>query len=489
MSEPNEQEDVHDLIIIGAGFAGLGMAVRAARQGRRFLVLERADDVGGTWRDNVYPGVACDTQSHHYSFSFAPNPNWSRRFASGAEIHAYLRDVTQRFGIADNIRLGCKVSDLRFDPDTQVWHIKTSEGQFRARVVVTATGQLTEPAYPQLPGLSDFVGPVLHTARWDPNFTAKNKRIGVIGSGASAIQLVPKLAEEADHLTLFQRSAPWMCPKDDRAFTEAEKRRFRRVPLWQRLYRYSIYWSWERSWPEFLDGSQKQRERRQELLKLLETAVASPELRDQLTPDYPVGCKRILLSDTFLSTLERPHIDVCTDSVARILPSGVELSDGRQVELDCLALATGFAAQDFLPNLTVIGPEGQNLHEVWDEAGGAEAYLGMMVPGFPNFFMMYGPNTNLGHNSIVFMLECQTHFISHALQRLFHFSQGTISVSLNEMAAYQKTLEDELSLTAWAGNCTSWYKTGTNKITSNWSTSTLKYWLKSRLWARRLRID
>lgn len=488
-AESAASAQVHDLIIIGAGFGGLGMAARAARQGLRFLVLERAGDVGGTWRDNIYPGVACDTQSHHYSFSFAPNPDWSRRFAPGAEIHAYLRDVARRFGILDKIRFGCQASELRFDANRRIWHVQAGQERFRARAVVTATGQLTEPAVPALPGLSDFAGPVLHTARWDADFRAEGRRVGVIGSGASAIQLVPELAAQAAHLTLFQRSAPWMCPKDDRPFTEAEKRRFRGIPLWQRLYRYSIYWSWERSWPEFLDGSRKQRRRSKALLDWLGTEVGSPELRARMTPGYPLGCKRVLLSDTFLGALERPNVDLRTEPIRRVLPTGVELADGSHVELDALALATGFAAQDFLPGLAVTGADGQDLHEVWRGAGGAEAFLGMMVPGFPNFFMMYGPNTNLGHNSIVFMLECQAHFIARALRRLFRAPHATVSVGKEEMAAYQKTLEEELRLTAWAGNCTSWYKTGADKITSNWSTGTLSYWLKSRLWPSRLRVE
>lgn len=486
--DPSAEETL-DLVIIGAGFGGLGMAVHAARQKLRFLVLERAGDVGGTWRDNIYPGVACDTQSHHYSFSFAPNPDWSRRFAPGAEIHAYLRDTAHRFGLMSNIRFGCAVTRLRFDPDACVWHVESDLGRFRARAVVTATGQLTEPAFPPLPGLADFAGPVLHTAKWDPEFYAANKRVGVIGTGASAIQLVPELAADAGHLTLFQRSAPWMCPKDDRAFTEAEKRRFRRFPFWQRLYRYSIYWSWERSWPEFLDGSRKQKLRRKALLEWLETQLPSQQLRDRMTPDYPLGCKRVLLSDTFLPALERENVEVCTTPIQRILPEGVELAGGRRIELDALALATGFAAQEFLPGLSVIGEKGHELHEVWNRAGGAEGYLGMMVPGFPNFFMMYGPNTNLGHNSIVFMLECQAHFISKALRRLLRPRKRAITVTVREMAAYQKKLQSELARTAWAGDCTSWYKAGADKITSNWSTNTVSYWLKSRLWPGRLKID
>ncbi len=482
-------EAITDLLIIGSGFGGFGMAVHAARQGLRFLVLERADDVGGTWRDNIYPGVACDTQSHHYSFSFAPNPDWSRRFAPGAEIHTYLRDTANRFDITRNIRFGCNVTRLRFDTAEALWHVESSRGSFRARMVVSAMGQLTEPAFPALPGLSDFAGPVLHTARWDADFSAKGKRIGVIGTGASAIQLVPELAAEADRLTLFQRSAPWMCPKDDRDFTESEKRRFRRFPLWQRLYRYSIYWSWERSWPEFLDGSRRQKRRSREMLEWLGGQVASPELRRQMTPDYPLGCKRVLLSDTFLPALERANVDVCMAPIRRVLPGGVELADGNSIDLDMLALATGFAAQEFLPGLAVIGAEGKELHEAWEDAGGAEGYLGIMVPGFPNFFMMYGPNTNLGHNSIVFMLECQAHFISKAIRRLFRSNKKTIAIDSHEMAGYQQTLQGELARTAWAGNCTSWYKTGSDKITSNWSTTTLGYWLKSRFWPKRLSVD
>lgn len=481
--------DELDLIIVGAGFGGLAMAVQAARAGLRFLVLERATDVGGTWRDNIYPGVACDTQSHHYSFSFAPNADWSRRFAPGAEIHRYLRDTARSFGLMPRIRFGCRVTGLRFDTAAAAWQAETSLGQFRARAVVTATGQLTEPTFPQLPGMEDFAGTMLHTGQWDSSFSATGRRIAVIGSGASAIQLVPELAAQAAQLTLCQRSAPWVTPRNDHIFSEAEKRRFRRIPLWQRLHRYSIYWSWERSWPEFVSGTSRQRRRSKELKGWLAGQTGTEKLHRQMTPDYPLGCKRVLLSDTFYAALQRPNVAVCNTPVRRVVPEGLELANGHRIEVDALALATGFNAQEFLPDLQVVGAEGQELHAIWREAGGAEAYLGMMVPGFPNFFMMYGPNTNLGHNSIVFMLECQAHFISRALRRLFRSNGRTVSVTPHEMAEYQKWVEAGLRRTAWAGNCASWYKNAAGKITSNWSTHTLGYWLRSRLWPRRLTIQ
>lgn len=468
-----------DLIVVGAGFGGIGMAARALETGLRVLVLERADDLGGTWRDNTYPGCACDTQSHHYSYSFAMNPDWSRVYATQPEILAYLHRTAETLGVTEHLRCGAGVRHARWDEEKAVWHVTAEDGAtFSARFLVSAVGQLNQPLIPEFDGRKAFGGKLMHTAQWDAGYDMAGKRVVVIGNAASAVQAIPQIAKVAEHLTVLQRSPNWLVAKGDRPFKPREKRRFRAVPLLQRLYRWSIYWQWERSWPEFIDGSRQSR--RQTEANRKHIAAEAGDLASELTPDYPLGCRRILLADDYFPALRRENVRLVTDQVERLTAEGLVTKAGRTIEADCIVLATGFHARDFLPGLEVEGRDGQSLAETWNTAGGPEAYLGIAVPRFPNFFLLYGPNTNLGHNSIIFMLECQIHYVLRAIDRLRRRGDREIEVTQDAVDRRRRIQKRELARTAWAGRCTSWYKTATGKIINNWSAGTFKYWWLTR---------
>ena len=471
----------YDVVVIGAGFGGICMGIKALQAGLGLLVLERADDLGGVWRDNVYPGCACDTQSHHYSFSFARNPDWSRRFASQAEIHAYLRRTADDFGLRAHIRFGQEVAGLEFDAAAAFWCVRTAAGgHFRTRFVVSAVGQLNQAARPDIPGLEDFAGRQMHSAAWDSSYDVRGKSLAVIGSGASAIQMIPPLAKVVRRLVVFQRSPNWVVAKEDRPFSQLEKALFRYLPLWARLYRASIYWNWERSWPEFLEGSRRALKRTREIEDDIRGKLGDSSLVERVTPSYPLGCKRILLSDDLYPALQRENVAVVTSRLMRIEGRDAITEDGRRYALDCIALATGFTSHDFLPGVTVRGRDGADLKARWAARGGPEAYLGIAEPGFPNLFFLYGPNTNLGHNSIVFMLECQVHFVMKAVAALAARGGRCLEVTEAAKTAFQRSLEADLAGTAWAGACNSWYKTPKGKIVNNWSGDTVTYWRRTR---------
>ena len=468
-----------DVLVIGAGFAGIGMGFELKRAGHRFVILEQAEEIGGTWRDNTYPGCACDTESHHYSYSFAPNPDWTRRFAPQPEILAYLKKVAADFGLLEHIRLGEATERLSYDAEKGLWSAQTSGGRrFEARFVAAAVGQLNHPSEPVISGLDSFSGAHFHSAKWDHEYDFRGKKVAVIGSGASAIQLIPPLAEAAARLTVFQRSPNWIVPKNDREFSKLEKHLFRRLPLWARLYRYWIYWSWESSWPEFLTESRTARRRTAEIVKDIARRVAPASLRSAMTPDYPLGCKRILLADNFYPAMQRDNVTLAEAPIDHIDRSAIVTADGVRHEVDCIVMATGFKSHDFLKGLEVRGREDQEIHATWN--GTPEAYLGISVPGFPNFFLLYGPNTNLGHNSIIFMIECQAHYISRLISEAMTRNAKSLEVTPRAMTDFYRELERDMARTAWVGGCSSWYKNAEGRVINNWSSHTLKYWWRTR---------
>jgi cation diffusion facilitator CzcD-associated flavoprotein CzcO len=470
-----------DLLVIGAGLGGLCMGAIARKAGLRIRILERRHEVGGTWSQNVYPGCACDTQSHHYSLSFALNPAWTQRYAPQPEILAYLKKVADDFRLTDSIHFGEAVSFARFDAATGSWMVRCDSGNIHhARFVVSAVGQLNQPAVPDLPGRSSFPGKTMHTAEWDASYDFRGRKVAVIGNGASAIQLIPELAKSVAHMWVFQRSPSWLVPKLNRHFSPSERKMLRRFPLLMRLYRWAIYWNWERSWPEFLVDSPQARKRARLNLEAIRRAVTKPGLLGKLIPHYPLGCKRILLSDDFLDTMQAENVTLETSRIDRIEGGEIVTEAGSRIAVDCIVYATGFKANDFLPGMTVLGRNGKNLKDEWAEAGGAYAYLGMAVPGFPNFFMAYGPNTNLGHNSIVFMLECQTRWILRLIFEAKRRRKSVVEVKPSALDAYSRRLERDLAKTAWAGGCSSWYKSPQGKIINNWSSSTVRYWRVTR---------
>ncbi|MEZ0491835.1 flavin-containing monooxygenase [Kineococcus sp. TBRC 1896] len=447
-------DPVLDVAVVGAGFAGLGTAIRLARRGREsFVVLERAADVGGTWRENTYPGVACDVPSHLYSFSFAPDPGWSRVFAPGAEVQRYLRERSRE--VADRIRLGCEVLAAVWDADAAHWRLRTSTGPVRARVLVLAAGRLTEPRVPDVPGLGEFGGPVVHTARWDHDLDLTGRRVGVVGTGASAVQVVPHLAGRAAHVEVFQRSPAWIVPRGDRPFSPAERAGFARAPETARALREETFADMERGLAaRRLDPAALEALRRR-ASDHLQAQVPNPGLRAALTPDYEIGCKRVLLSDDFYPALTRPDVRLVPSAVRSAAPGSVTTADGRRHALDVLVLATGFhsTVQPYAARVT--GRQGQTLARAW--GAGMVSHASTVVHGFPNLFVLDGPNASLGHNSAVHVIESQIGYLLGALDHLAATARP-LEVSLPAQRRYTAEVDAMAADSVWLrGGCSSWY--------------------------------
>jgi cation diffusion facilitator CzcD-associated flavoprotein CzcO len=466
--------------ILGSGVAGLCMGIQLKRAGvETFTIYEKSDRLGGTWRDNGYPGAACDVPSHLYSFSFEPNPSWSRKFSPQPEIQAYLERCADTYDVRRHVRFGVEIASARYDEAQEHWTLGTVGGEtITADVVVSGTGQLNRPHMPDIPGLDEFAGTWFHSARWRPEHRFEGERVVVIGNGASAVQFVPPVAAQAAHLTVLQRSANWLIPRMDRAYTPREQWVFRNVPLVERLYRWLIYWLLEVRFFGFREGTFLARKLTEVALQYLDEQIPDPALREVLTPDYPVGCKRILISDDYYEALRRPNVDVVTTPIARIARDGVVLQDGTTVPADTILFATGFEATSFLAPMTIEGIGGRALHDAWRD--GAEAYLGVAVADFPNLFLLYGPNTNLGHNSIIFMIECQVDYVVRCIQTMMRRRVSRFAVRRDVMSRYNETLQRVLAQTTWTASCGSWYKTASGKVTNNWSGFTVEYWWRMR---------
>lgn len=472
-----------NMLIVGAGFGGLGAAIHRRQHGDdQFLVVEQAGGVGGTWWANRYPGAACDIPSHLYSYSFAPNPQWTRKYPGQAEIEAYLGDCVHRFGIAPRLRLHTRLSYLHWDEAQHLWRARVldaagREHELPARAVTLATGPLSQPATPAIEGLGHFRGPVIHTARWPEAFSATGRRVGVIGTGASAIQLVPQLARQAAQLTVFQRTAPWILPRGDAPIGPAARWALAHVPGLRRAWRAAIYLQHELRAPAFTRHPRWLRALEPLALQHLQRRIPPGALRDALTPHYRMGCKRILLADDYYPTLRLPHVTLETQAIAEVEPHAVRLADGRRVELDTLITATGFEAAQAKPPCPVIGPQGRTLHAAW--ARGPLGYLGTMVAGYPNLFTVIGPNTGLGHNSMVFVIESQLAMIDDAMRELT--THAWLSPTADAQARFNAELEARLARTVWAtGGCTSWYQTRDGRITTLWPGSTLEFRRRTR---------
>ncbi|MGZ4757972.1 MAG: flavin-containing monooxygenase [Acidimicrobiales bacterium] len=468
------------IAILGTGFGGLGMAIRLQQAGiTSFTIYEKADGVGGTWRDNTYPGTECDVPSHLYSLSFAPKHDWSRHYPEQPEILAYLEDCADRFGLRPHIRFGAEIAAARFDDGASEWRLETTTGEeLVADVLVCGLGQLNRPFVPDIEGLAEFEGTVFHSARWNHDHPLDGESVAVVGNGASAVQFVPRIAPVAGHLTIFQRSANWVMPKDNPPFAARTRALFARFPWLDRAYRASIYLRFEARFLMFRRNSRFARLVEKAGRAYREKEVADPVLREQLTPDYPIGCKRILAVSDYYSTLVRDDVDVVTEPIERITRSGVVTADGRERPVDVIILATGFESTDFLAPVEIVGRAGLKLDEVWHD--GAEAYLGLTVSGFPNLFMLYGPNTNLGHNSIVFMLERQISYVLQCVQEMAAEGLASLEVRPEVMARYNRAVQKRMHQTVWEAGCSSWYKNESGKVTNNWPTFTVEYWLATR---------
>lgn len=464
--------------IIGSGFGGLGMAIRLRQAGiESFTIFEKAGEVGGTWRDNRYPGAACDVPSHLYSLSFAPKADWTENFPGQPEIFAYLRSLVDRFGLRPHLRLGTEVASVAFDDDTATWRLTLADGsEEEADVVVAATGQLNRPWTPAIDGLDTFAGTQFHSARWPEGLDLTGRDVAVVGIGASAIQFVPQVAKQAATVTLYQRSSNYVAPKNDGPISAERRRRFERHPWALRLYRFKLWARFEARWVLLRKGSKLGELGRKRFDAELEKLVGDHLSERALIPDYPLGCKRILISNDWYPTLVQPHVSVVTDGVERITAHGV-VAGGMERPADTLIFGTGFQSTGFLTPMRVTGRGGLDLHEHW--ATGAEAHLGMTVGGFPNLFVLYGPNTNLGHNSIIFMLERQIAYTLTCIRRLVETGMATLDVKPAAEAASNRTLVKRLDQTVWAAACHSWYKTESGKITNNWPGPTIEYWART----------
>jgi cation diffusion facilitator CzcD-associated flavoprotein CzcO len=468
-----------DVAIVGSGFAGIGAAVRLLQAGRTdFVVLERAGDLGGTWRDNGYPGCACDVPSHLYSFSFAPNPDWSRNFSPQPEIQAYLQRTADRFGVRRHLRFGAEMLAARWEPDRQRWRVTTRLGELTARVLVVAAGALSEPSVPALPGLERFTGRTFHSASWPADADLAGQRVAVIGTGASAVQIVPEVAPTAERVTVFQRTAPWVLPRRDRRITRPERWAFRHLPVTQALARCGIYSLREALLLGFTGNPLIRRRAEKVALRFLREQVRDPQLRERLTPRFQLGCKRILLSDDWYAALTRPNVDLVTDRIVAATAGGLVTADGsgRPAEhpADTIVFGTGFRVTDPPVAHRIVGADGRSLAEHW--SGGMAALYGLTVAGFPNMFFLVGPNTGLGHTSIVYMIESQLRYLVDALHRMDAAGLAAIEPRPEVQDAYNERLQQQLAGTVWnTGGCASWYLDARGRNTTLWPTFTWRF--------------
>jgi cation diffusion facilitator CzcD-associated flavoprotein CzcO len=459
-------------LIVGTGFAGLGMAIRLKQAGDDdFVVLERAQDVGGTWRDNTYPGCMCDVPSHLYSFSFARNPDWTRTYPKQEEIWRYLQDCARRFGVLPHLRFGHEMLSARWDEPAARWHVKTRGGDFSARFLVLGTGPLSEPRIPDIPGINTFAGAFFHSARWDHDHDLTGERVAVVGTGASAIQFIPEIQPRVARLHLFQRTAPWVLPHPNRDLTGPERWLSRRLPLTQGIRRAAIYWSRELLVLGFVGDTRVMALAERVARRHMRAQVADPSLRRKLTPHYRLGCKRILISNDYYPALTRPNVEVSTEPIREVRPDSIVTEDGVERAVDTIIAGTGFRVTDMPVAERVWGRRGARLADVWD--GSPQAYLGTSVAGFPNLFILTGPNTGLGHTSLVFMIEAQIQYVLDALRVLRRREGSMIEVRADVQAAYNAGIQRRMEGTVWmTGGCASWYIDARGRNTALWPSFT-----------------
>jgi cation diffusion facilitator CzcD-associated flavoprotein CzcO len=461
--------------VIGAGFGGIGAGIKLLDAGiRDFVILERAASVGGTWRDNTYPGCACDVPSHLYSFSFAPNPRWSRSFSRQPEIRAYLEDVADRPGVRSRLRLETAVTGAVWQEHESRWLISTARGDLTADVVIAAAGPLSEPSMPDMPGLAEFPGAVFHSARWDHETELAGQRVAVVGTGASAIQIVPELQKKAAKLVLFQRTAAWVMPRRDRKITAAEKWLYAHVPLTQRVARLGIYASRESTVVGFVRHPAILKAASRMARRHMNRAVRDPALRAKLTPDYVMGCKRVLLSNDYYPALAQPNAEVVASGLARVEGSTAVAADGTRHEVDAIVFATGFHTVDMPLARQVWGIGGRSLEEIWD--GDMRALRGTTVAGFPNLCFVIGPNTGLGHNSMVHIIESQLTYIIDYIKTLSESGAAALDADENAQRAWCEDVERRMGRTVWnTGGCKSWYLNAAGRNPTLWPGSTIRF--------------
>ena len=475
------ETEVVDVAIVGAGFGGLCQAIFLKEAGiTNFVILEKGEEVGGTWRDNTYPGCACDVQSHMYSYSFYGKPDWSKRYAPWDEIQGYILDVTEKYGLRPHVRFGCEIDEARFDEKNGTWTVRASNGKtVIAKHWVLANGPLHVPAIPEIRGLDKFEGKVMHSARWDHSYDLRGKNVVSIGTGGSAIQYCPEIAPDVKQLYVFQRTPAWVIPRDERRYFGIQKELFRRFPSLRKLHRSRLYWTNEsRVWPIFNPALASTL---QNLVKLsIKLQVKDKKLAEKLTPDYTIGCKRVLISNKWYPMFNRENVELVTDGIREITANGIVTKDGVERPADCIILGTGFIVDPriYMKNFELTGLGGRRIQDDWKN--NAEAYYGIAVHGYPNFYQLVGPNTGLGHNSIIFMIECQAKYIVELIQMAKAEKADYVDVKADVQREFNDELQKEFVGTVWSTGCTSWYQQADGRNVAIWPSSTWRYWLETR---------
>ncbi len=454
-----------DVLIIGAGFSGVCAAIKLLEKGiTSFRIYEKSDGIGGTWYDNTYPGAACDVPSHFYCYSFEPNPRWSRVYSPQAEIQAYIEHCVNKYQIRPYIENGAKVSEMRLDESRGRWRITFADGAVvHARHIINGFGGLHKPSIPTFDGIENFAGASMHTAEWNHDVDFDNKHVAIVGSAASAIQIIPELAKVAEKLTVFQRTPNYIAPREDRAYTDAEKKRFANWPMLQRLYRWFLYKRLDLLlYPITRSGSKAGKIGRQKVLQHMRESVDDKSLHSLLEPQYEMGCKRILLSDDLFAALNSSNVSLESNGIERIETNGIRSKDGELHRADVIVFATGFDIDGHMRSVDVIGCDAQSLQDAW--ADGPEAYCGACVSGFPNYWMVTGPNTGVGTTSVVYMIEQSIAFITRMI--VASNMQAMLSVKQSSQDEYNSEIQAALDQSVWASGCDSYYITETGKITT-----------------------
>ena len=476
MSTPNENIEHVEIAIVGTGFSGLAMAHRLKQKGREdFVLLEKADDVGGTWRDNTYPGIACDVPSNLYSFSFALNPNWSASYSGGREIWDYIRDVAKKFDLLRHVRFNSGAKRAEWDNARQLWRLETEAGPMTARFLIGGMGPLSMPQIPDLPGIDSFEGESFHSAHWNHDYDLSGKRVAVIGTGASAIQFVPHIQKQVAQLNLFQRTPPWILPRSSRKLTNFEHKLFKYLPFTQRIVRGLVYSMLELRVVGFV---KQQRVMRliQPIAKLnIRRHIKDKALRKKVTPNYTIGCKRVLMANDYYPAIAQPNVNVITAGVREVRANSVIDADGNEHEVDAIIWGTGFHVTENPEWDNLIGRDGRTLTETWAERG-MEAYLGMQAANFPNTFLMIGPNSGLGHSSMVYMIESNVDYIEQAIDFAERPGVGSIEISRAALDEFEQEIQSRMKGTIWtSGGCSSWYLDANGRNTTLWPDFTFVY--------------
>jgi cyclohexanone monooxygenase len=466
--------------IIGAGPGGIALGILLARAGfHDFTIFDREDGVGGTWRINTYPGLACDVKSHLYSYSFDLNPHWSRLWSGQREILEYFERCVTEQGLQPHLRLGTEIRAARWDDHARRWQLTTATGdRHEFDVLVSAVGLFTQPVLPDLVEQEPFTGTVMHSSRWDHAVDLTGKRVAVLGTGSTASQLIPELVKVADTVYSVQRSPTWILPKPDRPYTARERWVFERIPFARKLYRTRLWLRSEANISVIEHGSEKTQEFTAIAQRLLEKSVPDERLRRALTPDHPMGCKRLVFSSDYLAALSQPQVEVLSSPARYLRERSLVMQDGTERDVDVVVCATGYAAADYLGQIEVTGEGGVTLREVWRD--GAHAYLGMAVPRFPNFFMLYGPNTNVGSNSVIFVLEAQARYVVRALRYLRRTRRTYVAVKPAAMASFLAKVDQWMQGTVWTTQCSNYFRAANGRVVTQWPRSARAFWRMTR---------